>query len=362
MANTFIPGRELCRGFFEEAARPILRERFPDLAYTAGLLGYGSDVLGYYDVVSTDHMWGPRFYLFLREADMPQCAAIQRAFAAELPREYRGYSTSFSLPDFPGGIRAMEADAAGAVRPLIFIQTIDDFLLREIGTADPARLSPAHWLAVAEQRLLSLARAELYRDDLDFAARLALLRYYPADVRLYLIASQWSVIASEQAFSRRCSQRGDELGSRLICARQVERLTRLCFLYCGQYAPYSKWFGSAFARLPVDTAIKEALNAALVANDGAEREAQLVKAQALVARLHNRSGLTAPVEFRIESYYGRDIRVIFAEKLAAAAAEQLKGTALEGLPLFGAISDFGGLCEAADKPEALPKLLRLYQK
>ena len=62
MANTFIPGRELCRGFFEEAARPILRERFPDLAYTAGLLGYGSDVLGYDDVVSTDHMWGPRFY------------------------------------------------------------------------------------------------------------------------------------------------------------------------------------------------------------------------------------------------------------------------------------------------------------
>ena len=65
----FIKGKELCRGFFEQVAKPTLDRRFPGLVYSAGLLGYGSDVLGYDDVVSTDHMWGPRFYLFLREED-----------------------------------------------------------------------------------------------------------------------------------------------------------------------------------------------------------------------------------------------------------------------------------------------------
>lgn len=65
----FIKGKELCRNFFTEIAKPILDRQFPGLVYSAGLLGYGSDVLGYDDPVSTNHMWGPRFYLFLKEED-----------------------------------------------------------------------------------------------------------------------------------------------------------------------------------------------------------------------------------------------------------------------------------------------------
>ena len=356
----FIPGRELSRGFFFEAAKPILDARFPDLRYTAGLLGYGSDVLGYDDEVSTDHMWGPRFYLFLSEEDLPLCPALLDAFSRELPRTYRGYSVNFSGSPKEDGILAMEAAQGTKVRPLIFIETIDGYLRREIGTADTKHLTPARWLSIAEQRLLSLARADLYRDDLSLAERLAPLSYYPDEVRLYLIASNWSIIASEQAFSRRCSQRGDELGSRIICARIVERLMRLCFLYCGEYAPYSKWFGTAFARLPVSSEIKAALQGALSAQDGAVREDCLVRAQALLAEMHNASGLTPPVAYEIENYFTRNIKVIFADKFAAATAARLEGTPLARLPLFGAISDFGGLCEAADRPEAQAKLMQLY--
>lgn len=59
-----LKGLKLCEGFFNDCARAILDESFPELRYSAGLIGYGSDVLGYDDAVSTDHMWGPRFYLF----------------------------------------------------------------------------------------------------------------------------------------------------------------------------------------------------------------------------------------------------------------------------------------------------------
>ena len=360
-AASIYPGQGLSRGFFYEAAQPILNADFPGLRYTAGLLGYGSDVLGFDDEVSTDHMWGPRFYLFLREEDMDLSEALMANFARKLPREYRGYSVSFSPPDpEDGGVRVMEPATGEEARPLIFIHTIDEYLMGEIGTAWPARMDCAHGLAVAEQRLLSLAMADLYRDDLGMAERLAPLAYYPKEARLYLIASNWSIIASEQAFSRRCSRRGDEIGSRLVCARIVERLMRLCFLYNGVYAPYSKWFAAAFGRLPVPAALKEALSAALSASDGAEREDHLVRAQAMTAELHNASGLTAPVEYRVEPYFTREIKVIYADKFARATGEQLKGTELENVPLFGAISDIGGLCEAADRPEALRKLKSLY--
>ena len=63
-------GMELCERFFFEVAQPVLKQYFPSLAYTAGMLGYGSDILGYDDEVSTDHMWGPRFYLFLSQEDI----------------------------------------------------------------------------------------------------------------------------------------------------------------------------------------------------------------------------------------------------------------------------------------------------
>jgi len=61
----FIPGLRLSELFYSEAAKPILDTFFPELSYSAALLGWGSEVLGYDDVQSSDHHWGPRFLLFL---------------------------------------------------------------------------------------------------------------------------------------------------------------------------------------------------------------------------------------------------------------------------------------------------------
>ena len=42
---------------------------------------------------------------------------------------------------------------------------------------------------------------------------------------------------------------GDEVGSALIGGRLVRDIMRLCFLMERTYAPYQKWFGTAFKRL-----------------------------------------------------------------------------------------------------------------
>ena len=69
MDQPFIKGLDLGRIFYEEAVRPILNKHFPDLAHSAGLLGLGSEVLGYDTAQSMDHDWGPRLMLFLTQAD-----------------------------------------------------------------------------------------------------------------------------------------------------------------------------------------------------------------------------------------------------------------------------------------------------
>jgi hypothetical protein len=65
--NAFIAGLRLNELFYSEVIAPLLKLHFPDLQYSAALIGWGSDVLGYDDAESTDHNWGLRLQLFLLE-------------------------------------------------------------------------------------------------------------------------------------------------------------------------------------------------------------------------------------------------------------------------------------------------------
>lgn len=360
--SKFIKGRDLCRSFFNEIAKPILDQHFPDLRYTAGLLGYGSDVLGYDDAVSTDHMWGPRFYLFLSESDFSLKEQILEVFSHTLPYTYEGYSVHFSLPDpNDNGVQHAEFITEGLVNPLIFFNTPNGFLRNYLGTSDFDVLTPTDWLSFSEHRLLALTRAELYRDDLNLAEQLQKISAYPEKVWLYLIASNWSLLAEEQAFVKRCADVGDEMGSILVCGRIAERLMRLCFLYCRQYAPYSKWFGTAFSRLPVDDKIKNTIRAALTAPDIITREQNLVRAQKLVADLHDSLRITEPVNAEIQSYFGRDILVIYADRIAEAVSEKLTGTELAALPLIGTLSEVANFTVLSDDPSCRLRVRKLYE-
>jgi len=90
----FIPGLELSRLYYEEAVRPILDRHYPGLPHSAGLIGPGSEVLGFDTQMSADHHWGPRALLFLSEADHARLAGELRAtLGNELPFVFRGFST-----------------------------------------------------------------------------------------------------------------------------------------------------------------------------------------------------------------------------------------------------------------------------
>src|SRR5687767_15005392 len=95
----FLPGLELSRSFFAEAVQPLLGEAFPSLRYAAALLGHGSEVLGFDTPMSTDHNWGPRVDLFLREDEPHETRdRIDALLRDRLPPRFRGYLTNFSEP------------------------------------------------------------------------------------------------------------------------------------------------------------------------------------------------------------------------------------------------------------------------
>lgn len=302
----FIPGLQLSEAYYQEAVRPLLEASFPTLQYSAALIGYGSDTAGYDTPVSRDHLWGPRLMIFLPAPDFEAVRdAVYDALRHGLPVRFRGYSTHFSKPDLEdGGTRIMEEVEQGPIEPLIFFETIDRFWRNTIGAAPDAAFTPADWLTFGEQGLLELTGGKVFHDDLGLEAARARLAYYPHDVWLYLMAAQWSLISQEEAFVGRVHQVGDELGSRVVAARLVERLMRLCFLLEKRYAPYSKWFGTAFQRLACAPRMALLLHGALAGASYAECEQHLAPAYTLAAEIHNALGVTPPLETRTRTYSG----------------------------------------------------------
>lgn len=92
------------------------------------------------------------------------------------------------------------------------------------------------------------------------------------------MACQWQRIRQEEPFVGRAAEVGDELGSRIVAARQVRELMRLIFLLERTYWPYSKWFGTAFSRLEGAATLQPILRAVLAATDQPACEEALAQA------------------------------------------------------------------------------------
>jgi len=331
----FIKNLDLSESFFHECVFPIMKNYYPNLKFSAGLMTACSQMLGYDDIISTDHGWAPGSMIFLNDDEFYMRDELAEVFEKNLPSEYKGYKTD-----------------------PIWLCTIDGVREMYIGKMPQNDID---WLTISEHRLLGLTAGRIFIDMLNIQETRDKLAFYPQNVKLYLIASQWSVIMEEQAFIKRCSDVGDELGSRIVCTRISERLMRLCFLYKNKYAPYSKWFGTAFKRLGVEE-IHEEITAALSANTIAERENHIVNAQVLVAELHNASGITEPFNIKVQEYYGRGAKIIFTDdnNLAAIVREKITNPELKNSPLIGSMSQIGNLEHLWDNPQNRDKIYQLY--
>ena len=289
--ETFVPGVELNRLFYEEVVGPLMAAQFPDLVYSAALIGYGSDVLGYDTTLSTDHEWGPRLLLFLEGSDEAAfyrvAGALNQTFQQHLPATFRGYSTTFWTRMATYGARDMYPVTPNDTPRLdhhIQMWTVDEFLRWELGVDSVDHLRVEDWLRFPEQMLLEVTAGAVYHDGLGQLVPIReQLSYYPHDIWLYRLAAQWRRIAQEESFVGRSGDVGDDLGSHLVAARLVRDVMRLCFLLERHYAPYSKWWGTAFACLACAPHVGPQLCAALAAATWQEREECLAHVYETVA-------------------------------------------------------------------------------
>jgi hypothetical protein len=109
---------------------------------------------------------------------------------------------------------------------------------------------------------------------------------------------------------------------------------RLCFLMEKKYAPYSKWFGTAFSRLKCSRQLGPVFQEVLVANSWREREARLARAYEMIARQHNELQITEPIDEKV-SEHGRRYLILHGHRFGAAIARRISSEEIRRIGFFG---------------------------
>ncbi|WP_420628145.1 DUF4037 domain-containing protein [Candidatus Leptofilum sp.] len=346
MTLPFIKGLDLCEQFFAEAIRPLLTNHFPNLRYAAGRLGGGSDVLGFDTPQSRDHDWGPRGTIFLAEADYKELApAIDEMLHQTLPVTFRGYPTHYGRHD-DGSLNLTFIDAP-PVNHAVKISTAARFAQSYLAVDIAQPMQPVDWLCTPSQMLGTVRYGRLFHDSLGEMTQLRqTLHFYPHDIWLYTLAGQWTRIAQEDVFVSRTGDVEDDLGSRILAARQVQNIMRLAFLLEKQYAPYPKWFGTAFAQLACADDLQPVFNQIWQAENWQPREAALNEAYLYLARWHNALRLTKPLPAKVGFFHERPYRVIHSEQYADALYDQIQDPQVRALPR--GLGNLDQLCDSTD--------------
>ncbi len=288
-------GLELSRLFYDEAVRPMLRQRFPKLLprLAAGLVGEGSQCFGFDDAISQDHDWGASVCIWLTEEDYAsEGAALQRALT-EMESSFHGYPVVWT----PGRTGVLETGA---------------FYRKYLGQTHAPETIGA-WLRVPSHYLAVASNGAVFEDPLgEFSdVRRELLLGYPEDIRKKRLAKCCMEIAQSGQYNYpRVLSRGDTVAALLAEGEFVRNVGEAVYLLNNRYAPFYKWLHRGLQSLPrLGSTVGEFLRqlTAYPAAPGAEEEYYLAKiarmqqiCAALVGELQRQGLSTSEDPFLVE--------------------------------------------------------------
>lgn len=223
-------GLELCRKYYEQIGRPMLEEKFSEYMprIAAGLVGEGSDCLGFDDEISRDHDFGPGFCIWLCREDFEKIGAeMQKAYNA-LPKEFMGFTARRTSDRGDGRVGVIE---------------ISSFYRQFIGNEQPPK-SMMRWLYLPEHKITAATSGQVFEDNLgEFSAiRNTLSNYYPEDVRIKKIAARAASMAQSGQYNyARCMRRGDVVAANIAVGEFIKASLSMLYLLNRKYSPYYKW-------------------------------------------------------------------------------------------------------------------------
>ena len=298
------------------------------------MIGEGSDVLGFDQPISTDHNWGPRVTLFV--AGHCDIKSIREKIITNIPKSFHGFSTSID-------------EAASNIE----VTTAKEWLHTHLGVQDIHALTLGHWLSFPQQHLLQFVGGVSFTDDLgDYEKAKQILHWYPDDIWLWAMASQWYFIWASERLIQRTLEANDYFGSQLILQKVIRYIIEMNFLQNKQYKPYDKWLGTVFVKLKDSKFFKDQTLKIFSTQDTLQQRDLLQQMLIRLGDNHNKLRLTQFVNPKIIPYEVginnavRPFRIFNSSDYKDACIDSIKNPILKKLVFVGTVDQMTNVSDA----------------
>ncbi|MDD3206611.1 MAG: DUF4037 domain-containing protein [Lachnospiraceae bacterium] len=233
-------GLELSQEYYNFYGKAMIHEKFPlyEKRIAVGLVGQGSECLGFDDDLSCDHDFGPSFCMWLNEEDAKEIGNMLAFEYEQLPKDF-------------AGVQGRVESTHGGGR--VGVHEIKNFYYSIIGRDDAPKTN-MDWLIIPESRLAVVTNGKVFRDDLgEFTrTRNQLLEYYPEDVRIKKIVSRAATMAQAGQYNyARCMRRGETVAAYMALSEFTKNTISMIYLLNKQYTPFYKWMHHGMKHLPI---------------------------------------------------------------------------------------------------------------
>lgn len=292
--------------------------------------------------MSTDHHWGPRLQIFLKEEDYNKYnLTIKNYFKEHLPFTFLGYSTNWSEPDEKDNMNQfLELIRVRPINHKIEVYTIQRYIKIALGL-ESLNLTEIDWFTIPEQRLLEFTSGIVFFDNYgELTQAREILNYYPESIWKLKIIVQWYRISQEMAFVGRIGGKGDDLGSRIEASRLIRYIMELAFILEKKYIPYEKWFGIAFKKLALARTLEPILLDILKEIDWQQREKLLCDAYLKLIEKQFELNLIPRIEIKPIQFFNRPQLVMPLQEVIEEIKKGIKKSFNEVSYFLGTINQF----------------------
>ncbi|MCD8327057.1 MAG: DUF4125 family protein [Lachnospiraceae bacterium] len=244
-------GLQLARDYYEQAFLPLFSQYAPECMdkMAVGLVGEGSDCLGFDDAISQDHDFGPGLCIWLTHEDYEIYGEQLSELYQMLPREFNGYRRNVVIENGRVGVFDM-----------------DRFFARFTGYARAEDIADIQsLLSIPDEALSTVTNGQVFADPVgEFGTRRAnFYKICPEEYWQVKIANSLLQLGQYGQYNyARSMKRGEYVTAQIALYKYIEELYRLVHYVNHTFPPYYKWLKKSSARfecLGVLSSLTEAL-------------------------------------------------------------------------------------------------------